>query len=319
MGFPAALAYGWIGRRIGALNGIFIALAVYVGATCFAYFVDDVSDFFLLAVVIGLVQGGIQSLSRSYYGRLVPAGKSSEFFGFYNMMGKASAIVGPILVGVTAAVTHDQRLSILSILLLFISGGWVLMIAARSARTDSLVRNGNSGGVQWHITMKYCVCFGHWIAVALGAASGMASRPGIRGARARRSPLRARHHRRDAIHGKPSSDAATSASRAMHRRGARVICRALDGHIPPADADDALDDADVDVGLVEDCALFVCSWTGGDGPSARRASASRAGSPPTARIPSRIVSPLWLTTLEHCRADSVGHRPGCRRLRLLRR
>ena len=94
VGFPAALAYGWLGRRIGALNGIFIALAVYIAATCFAYFVDDVSDFFLLAVVIGLVQGGIQSLSRSYYGRLVPEGKSSEFFGFYNMMGKASAIVG---------------------------------------------------------------------------------------------------------------------------------------------------------------------------------------------------------------------------------
>ena len=137
VGFPAALAYGWLGRRIGAINGIFIALAVYIAATCFAYFVSDVSDFFLLAVVIGLVQGGIQSLSRSYYGRLVPEGKSSEFFGFYNMMGKASAIVGPILVGVTAAVTHDQRLSILSILLLFISGGWVLTIAARSARTDA--------------------------------------------------------------------------------------------------------------------------------------------------------------------------------------
>jgi len=137
VGFPAALAYGWLGRRIGALNGIFIAIAVYIAATCFAYFVADVRDFFLLAVVIGLVQGGIQSLSRSYYGRLVPEGKSSEFFGFYNMMGKASAIVGPILVGVTAAVTHDQRLSILSILLLFISGGWVLTIAARSARTDA--------------------------------------------------------------------------------------------------------------------------------------------------------------------------------------
>jgi UMF1 family MFS transporter len=137
VGFPAALAYGWLGRRIGALNGIFIALAVYVAATCFAYFVDDVADFFVLAVVIGLVQGGIQSLSRSYYGRLVPEGKSSEFFGFYNMMGKASAIVGPILVGVTAAVTQDQRLSILSILVLFISGGWVLASAARSARADA--------------------------------------------------------------------------------------------------------------------------------------------------------------------------------------
>ncbi len=130
--FPAALAFGWLGSRIGARNGIFIALAVYVAATCYAYVLDDVRDFYLMAFVVGLVQGGIQSLSRSYYGRLVPQDKSSEFFGFYNMMGKASAILGPTLVGVTAAVTGDSRLSILSILLLFIAGGALLVVSARS-------------------------------------------------------------------------------------------------------------------------------------------------------------------------------------------
>jgi len=62
-----------------------------------AYFIRDVSDFFVLAVVVGLVQGGVQSLSRSYFGRLVPEGKSSEFFGFYNMMGKFAAVIGPLL------------------------------------------------------------------------------------------------------------------------------------------------------------------------------------------------------------------------------
>jgi len=80
------------------------------------------------------VQGGIQSLSRSYYGRLVPEGKSSEFFGFYNMMGKASAIIGPTLVGVVAATTGDPRLSILSIVVLFLAGGALLVVAARSER-----------------------------------------------------------------------------------------------------------------------------------------------------------------------------------------
>jgi UMF1 family MFS transporter len=132
--FPAALAFGWLGSKIGARNGIFIALAVYVAATVYAYVLDDVRDFYLMAFVVGLVQGGIQSLSRSYYGRLVPPDKSSEFFGFYNMMGKASAIVGPMLVGVTAAVTGDSRLSILSILLLFIAGAAMLVVAARSER-----------------------------------------------------------------------------------------------------------------------------------------------------------------------------------------
>ncbi len=129
--FPAALAFGWLGARIGARNGIFLALAVYLAATGYAYFLDDAGDFYLLAFVVGLVQGGIQSLSRSYYGRLVPADKSSEFFGFYNMMGKASAIFGPTLVGVTAAVTGDSRLSILSIVVLFLAGGALLAVSAR--------------------------------------------------------------------------------------------------------------------------------------------------------------------------------------------
>ena len=129
--FPAALAFGWLGARIGTRNGIFLALAVYLAATGYAYFLDDAGDFYLLAFVVGLVQGGIQSLSRSYYGRLVPADKSSEFFGFYNMMGKASAIFGPTLVGVTAAVTGDPRLSILSIVVLFLAGGALLAVSAR--------------------------------------------------------------------------------------------------------------------------------------------------------------------------------------------
>ncbi|HEX6570898.1 MAG TPA: MFS transporter [Steroidobacteraceae bacterium] len=135
--FPAALAFGWLGSRIGARNGIFLALAVYLVATCYAYFLDDAGDFYLLAFVVGLVQGGIQSLSRSYYGRLVPRDKSSEFFGFYNMMGKASAIIGPTLVGVTAAVTGDSRLSILSIIVLFLAGAALLVVAARSERQNS--------------------------------------------------------------------------------------------------------------------------------------------------------------------------------------
>ena len=132
--FPAALAFGWLGRRIGPRRGIFLALSVYVAATCYAYFIEGVRDFFVLAVVVGLVQGGIQSLSRSYFGRLVPEGKSSEFFGFYNMMGKFAAVLGPLLTGIVARVTGDPRLSILSIVVLFIAGGALLIVAARAER-----------------------------------------------------------------------------------------------------------------------------------------------------------------------------------------
>jgi MFS transporter, UMF1 family len=122
IGFPAALAFGWLGKRIGARTGIFIAIAVYTAAAGYAYFLDSELEFYGLAVVIGLVQGGIQSLSRSLYGRLVPVGKAGEFFGFYNMMGKAAAILGPLLTGVVALLTGDPRLAIVSISVLFVAG-----------------------------------------------------------------------------------------------------------------------------------------------------------------------------------------------------
>jgi UMF1 family MFS transporter len=126
IGFPAALAFGWLGKRVGPRAGIFIGIAVYTGAAIYAYFLNSEIEFYALAVVIGLVQGGVQSLSRSLFGRLVPQGKSGEFFGFYNLMGKAAAILGPLLTGVVALFTHDSRLAIVSISLLFILGATFL-------------------------------------------------------------------------------------------------------------------------------------------------------------------------------------------------
>ena len=133
VGFPAALAFGWLGKRIGARNGIFIAIAAYAGATVAAYWMREVAHFYLLAAVIGLVQGGIQSLSRSYYASLVPEGKQGEFFGFYNMMGKFAAVLGPTMVGVTALLTRDTRIGMLSVLVLFVGGAILLARTTRSA------------------------------------------------------------------------------------------------------------------------------------------------------------------------------------------
>lgn len=127
VGFPAALFFGWLGKRIGARTGIFIAIAVYGAATIAAYGMSAVSHFYALAVTIGLVQGGIQSLSRSYYATLVPEGKQGEFFGFYNMMGKFAAVLGPTMVGITALVTGNTRIAMLSLLLLFVGGALLLL------------------------------------------------------------------------------------------------------------------------------------------------------------------------------------------------
>jgi UMF1 family MFS transporter len=131
--FPAALAFGWIGDRIGAKRGILIGIAVYSVATVYAFFLDSVVEFFGLAVVIGLVQGGVQSLSRSMFGRLVPPGKGGEFFGFYNMMGKFATVVGPLLVAVVALTTGSSRASIASLVVLFVAGGLLLTLVREPA------------------------------------------------------------------------------------------------------------------------------------------------------------------------------------------
>lgn len=123
--FPAAILFGRIGEKFGAKRGILLGIAVYVGVCVFATRMDSQREFFIMAVIIGLVQGGVQSLSRSYFARLIPAEKGGEYFGFYNMLGKFAAVLGPTLMGLTALLT-DSRTSILSLLLLFGGGMWLL-------------------------------------------------------------------------------------------------------------------------------------------------------------------------------------------------
>lgn len=142
IGFPSALAFGQLGRFWGVRRAIYLALGIYMAVTVWGAFISRPFEFYLLAAVIGLVQGGIQALSRSYYARLIPREHSAEFFGFYNMLGKFAAIVGPLLMGLTGLLakrfllppspTLEQitatgltatRLSIISILLLFLAGG----------------------------------------------------------------------------------------------------------------------------------------------------------------------------------------------------
>lgn len=127
VGFPAAIAFGRVGERIGPKQGILLALAVYIIVTLFSAFMHSAWQFYLMAVIIGLVQGGVQSLSRSLYTRLIPVGQSAEFFGFYNMLGKFAAVLGPVLVGWITWLSGSNRIGILSILLLFLVGGYLLL------------------------------------------------------------------------------------------------------------------------------------------------------------------------------------------------
>lgn len=126
IGVPAAIAFGHLGQRIGPKKGILMGLSVYVLVCIFAAFMRHSVEFFILAAMVGLVQGGVQLLSRSYYARLVPHERAGEFFGFYNMLGDSAAVIGPFMMGVVSRVSGSPRLSILSVILLFVLGAILL-------------------------------------------------------------------------------------------------------------------------------------------------------------------------------------------------
>ena len=127
IGFPATLIYGRVAERVGAKTGILFAIFVYTVTTVFAYFMSSIMHFYMLAIVIGLVQGGVQALSRSLYSRMIPQEKSAEFFGFYNMLGKFAAVIGPVMVGWVSVLSGSPRLAILSVIVLFIAGATLLL------------------------------------------------------------------------------------------------------------------------------------------------------------------------------------------------
>ncbi len=126
IGFPATLLFGRVAEKIGVKRGLWIALTAYVIATMYAGFMKTSTEFYVLAAVLGLVQGAVQSLSRSFYSQIIPPDKVGEYFGYQNMIGKTAAFVGPVMVGTVAYMTGSSRLGLLSILVLFVIGMLVL-------------------------------------------------------------------------------------------------------------------------------------------------------------------------------------------------
>lgn len=124
--FPATLIYNWISTKTGIKTAILIAIVCYGLITVLGFLMTMVWQFYALAVAVGLFQGGIQALSRSLYTRIIPPEKSAEFFGFYNMLGKFAVVIGPVLMGSVALLTGNIRYGILSILILFLLGGFFL-------------------------------------------------------------------------------------------------------------------------------------------------------------------------------------------------
>ena len=120
--FPCTLIILKISDLFSIEKAIVFCLLVYLGITYFAYNLYSVQQFYLIATLIGFVQGGIQALSRSYFAALIPENRSSEFFGIYNMLGKFAALLGPIVVGMVTFYSSDSRVGIASISIFFIIG-----------------------------------------------------------------------------------------------------------------------------------------------------------------------------------------------------
>lgn len=127
IGFPAGLLFNWFSSIITPKKAVLVAILFYTIATSSAYFMNSKLHFYILAGIIGLFQGGIQAISRSLFARLVPKGKEGEFFGFYNMLGKFSAVVGPVLLGTVTLVTGNARMGLFALVILFIGGGLILI------------------------------------------------------------------------------------------------------------------------------------------------------------------------------------------------
>ncbi|MEA3491717.1 MAG: MFS transporter [Campylobacterota bacterium] len=127
VGFPATLFFAHLAQHWDTKKALYLAIGIYLIITFWATVMDQIYEFYLLALLIALVQGGIQALSRSYYARMIPEEYAAEFFGFYNFLGKFAAILGPALVGIVAVMTESSRAGIASVAIFFLLGGVLLM------------------------------------------------------------------------------------------------------------------------------------------------------------------------------------------------
>lgn len=135
--FPATLLYYRLGKKIGGVGAIMVGIYGYIGISLIAILIlSRPVHFFILAFLVALFQGGIQAFSRSVFSTIIPNGKEGEYFGFYNMLGKFAAILGPVLLGGVVLISNDYRLGITPVLLLLIAGLVLLRKAQRHLTTS---------------------------------------------------------------------------------------------------------------------------------------------------------------------------------------
>tara|TARA_B100000925_G_scaffold260347_1_gene216425 strand:- start:195 stop:683 length:489 start_codon:yes stop_codon:yes gene_type:complete len=124
--FPSTLMWSYVGEKYSDKFVINFSIFIYIAIIIFTFFLTNATQFYVLAALVGFVQGGIQGSSRGLFAKLIPAEKAGEFFGIFNTFGKAGAFIGPALVGIFLVAFNNVRISLLPILILFILGLLVL-------------------------------------------------------------------------------------------------------------------------------------------------------------------------------------------------
>ena len=122
VGFPATLVFGIYADKIGFKKILTIGISIYILVTFYAYYMTTALEFYILAGTVGLVQGGVQAISRSFFSTIIPVNKEAQFFGFYNLVGKSAVFLGPVLVSWVALIFGNPRFGILSLLFLLVPG-----------------------------------------------------------------------------------------------------------------------------------------------------------------------------------------------------
>ena len=126
IGVPGSLIYGWMAKRFGSKKMLFAGIAGYIVIIFYAFWMRKAIDFWILAGMVGLFMGGLQAVSRGFYSRLIPEGMNAEYFGFFSISQRFASIFGPLMFALINDLTGSSRLSILSLLVLFVAGGLVL-------------------------------------------------------------------------------------------------------------------------------------------------------------------------------------------------
>ena len=135
--FPSAIIYGRLAEKFQGKTMLYVGIIIYSGICIYGFFIKDVVGFWILAMLVGTSQGGLQALSRSFFGKLVPKESNNEFFGFFNIFGRFATIIGPLLVSVATLLTGKSTNGVFSILVLFVIGGLILMKVQYNDNKDS--------------------------------------------------------------------------------------------------------------------------------------------------------------------------------------